>query len=111
MYTYERPIDTDVDMLAFGFMTLYRNGTIIRIDSDISADYIEAKLVSDAQVFAILHNTSLGLQHEYEICFTLTVCFCDVGIRPAEIMTISGKVYVTNHLFSHAFAIVITFTF
>ena len=46
IYTYDEPIDTTSDHLAFGFMTRHQNGTIFRADSEISADYIEAKLVS-----------------------------------------------------------------
>ena len=46
IYTYDEPLDTTSDRLAFGFMTRHQNGTIFRADSAISADYIEAKLVS-----------------------------------------------------------------
>ena len=46
IYNFPEPQDTNMDKLAFGFMTWAENGTLVRVDSGISADYIEVKLVS-----------------------------------------------------------------
>ena len=61
IYTYDEPIDTTSDHLAFGFMTRHQNGTIFRADSEISADYIEAKLVSSVfRTFRLVKNNVVG---------------------------------------------------
>ena len=52
-YRFVPPIDTSRDELAFGFMTWHPNGTLVRIDSGISADYIDARLVSDRNLYSI----------------------------------------------------------
>ena len=41
-------MDIMKDELAFGFMTYYPNGTLVRIDSGFSADYFEAEMVSSS---------------------------------------------------------------
>ena len=46
LFLYDRPIDTHKDELAFGFMTWYPNGTLVRIDSQASTDYIDIRMVS-----------------------------------------------------------------
>ena len=46
LFTFDYPEDTEVDKLAFGFMTWQPNGTMVRAESGFSADYIHAKLVS-----------------------------------------------------------------
>ena len=45
VYNYDKEWDSRKDSLALGFMTWYENGTIARIESKQSADYIEAKMV------------------------------------------------------------------
>ena len=45
VYYFSPPKTTDGDKLAFGFMTRHPDGTLVRIDSETSEDFIEAKLV------------------------------------------------------------------
>ncbi len=45
LYTFDKPIDTYTDELAVGFMTWMPNGTIIRVDSKDTNDFIEIKMV------------------------------------------------------------------
>ena len=45
VYRFSPALNTDEDKLAFGFMTWQPNGSLVRIDSDNSADFFEAKLV------------------------------------------------------------------
>ena len=44
LYTLDKPIDTYNDELAVGFMTWVPNGTIIRVDSKDTNDFIEIKM-------------------------------------------------------------------
>ena len=46
IYDIDPDMDTRTDELAFGFMTYDRDGVLVRLDSSISTDFIEIKLVS-----------------------------------------------------------------
>ena len=67
VYQIRPPVDTDEDHLAFGFMTWHGNGTLIRIESGISADHIHAKLVSmtlqSTKYIKYLRILNIGLCH------------------------------------------------
>ena len=45
MYNYDQAWSSKKDALAVGFMTWFENGTIAKIDSDRSSDYIELRMV------------------------------------------------------------------
>ena len=45
IYNYDEAWNSRKDALALGFMTWFENGTIARIDSDRSSDFIEVKMV------------------------------------------------------------------
>jgi hypothetical protein len=48
VFTFDYPDDTEIDKLAFGFMTWHPNGTMVKAESGFSADYIDAKLVRNS---------------------------------------------------------------
>ena len=50
LYRTDEPIDTYTDELAVGFMTWMPNGTIIRVDSKDTNDFIEIKMVRNLSV-------------------------------------------------------------
>ncbi len=50
LFPYDEPIDTYTDELAVGFMTWMPNGTIVRVDSKDTNDFIEIKLVCHALI-------------------------------------------------------------
>ena len=51
LFPYDEPIDTYTDELAVGFMTWMPNGTIVRVDSKDTNDFIEIKLVCEALIW------------------------------------------------------------
>ena len=53
LYTFDKPIDTYTDELAVGFMTWMPNGTIIRVDSKDTNDFIEIKMVRSCLIHQI----------------------------------------------------------
>ena len=53
IYDVEPSTTTSTDELAFGFMTYHKNGTLVRLDSSISADFIEIKMVGVAIMYDI----------------------------------------------------------
>ena len=50
IFEYDEPIDPSRDVVAFGFMTWSPNGTLLRIDSESSTDYIDIRIVSEGLV-------------------------------------------------------------
>lgn len=52
IFTFDRQ-DTSSDRVALGFMTWKPNGTLIRLDSDTSPDFIEARLVRSDSTFDV----------------------------------------------------------
>ena len=49
--TFDTPLDSAMEKIAFGFMTWHSNGTIVRVESGITSDYIECKLVRSLHKF------------------------------------------------------------
>ena len=45
IYDIEPKIDTHTDEIALAFMTFDRDGTLVRIDNEMSTEFIELKLV------------------------------------------------------------------
>ena len=45
IYDIEPNIDTHTDEIALAFMTFDRDGTLVRIDNEMSTEFIELKLV------------------------------------------------------------------
>ena len=65
IYNFDEPQDTNEDRLALGFMTWAENGTLVRVDSGISADYIEVKLVSSGRIQKFCSSISFCCLFDY----------------------------------------------
>ena len=46
IYNFQEAFSTNADRIALGFMTWHADGTLLRLDSRTTADFIEFKLVS-----------------------------------------------------------------